>query len=338
MKNFDKHIDLISKYLAGEVNQEEIQLLFNWIDLDIANKKQYEDYKKAWDYSETGFDVEVSSIDIDAEWALFNKQISTQKDAKIISLIQPKKKKWSLVQVAAAIAAVFVIGIGVLYLFNPQNNELVAENIIIESNLPDGSLISLNTHSELEYSRKFNKKTRKVKLKGEAFFKVEHNPEKPFIIDAGKLKIEVIGTSFNVNAKSPEGDVEVIVETGIVSIYTEEDKSDSVILYAGDKAFFNNKKKDIKKKVNEDVNYLAWKTKKLVFEKEELQNIVNTLNKTYDAHIEIKSPLIKKCTLTNTFEDQSIESILTVLEATLDLQIKKKGKGYEISGEGCKKR
>lgn len=335
MKDLDKHIDLIPKYLAGNANQEEIQLLFNWIELDIANKKQFEDYKKAWDLSETGYDTEVSSINIDDEWTKFNSQTSSETSAKIISLEQAKKKKWPFLQIAAAIAAIFVIGTGVLYQFSIQNNELVAENRIVESNLPDGSLISLNTNSELEYSKKFNKKNRTVKLKGEAFFKVEHNPEKPFIINTGELKIEVIGTSFNVNAKSEKGDVEVIVETGIVKIYTKKDKSDSVMLYAGDKALFNNTKKNIQKIVNENINYLAWKTKKLIFEGDELQIIVNTLNETYNANIVIKNPSIKECILTNTFENQSLESILKVLEATLDLQIKKKGEVIEIRGEGC---
>ncbi|MEN8119061.1 MAG: FecR family protein [Bacteroidota bacterium] len=334
MKNLDKHIDLIPKYLAGEANPEEIQLLYSWIELDIANKKQFEDYKKAWDFSETGLDTEVSSINIDDEWGRFNSQISSETSAKIISLEQAKKKKWPFLQIAAAIAAIFVIGAGVLYTFNTQNNELVAENSIIESNLPDGSLISLNKYSELEYSKKFNKKAREVELKGEAYFKVESNPEKPFIINTGKLKIEVIGTSFNVNAKSAKGDVEVIVETGIVRTYTKRDKSDSVMLYAGDKALFNNTKNNIQKKVNEDINYLAWKTKYLVFDEDELQNIVNTLNKAYNTQIIIKNPSLKKCTLTNKFNDQSLESILKVLEATLDIQIKKMGEVYEIDGEG----
>ncbi len=335
MNDLDKYIELIPKYLAGEANQEETQALFNWIDLDIANKKQFEDYKKAWDFSEKGFDSEILSIDLDDEWTKFNSQISSTPSAKIISLEQPKKKKWSIIQIAAAIAAVFIVGIGVLYLFNPKSNELVAQNKVIESNLPDGSLISLNRYSELEYSQNFNKKARNVSLKGEAFFKIEHNPKKPFIINTGALKIEVVGTSFNVNAKSDKGDIEVIVETGIVSIYSKEDKSDSVILHAGDKAYFSGKEKDIEKKINKDVNYLSWKTKYLDFEKDELQNIVKTLRKTYNAQIIIKNPAIKKCTLTNEFDGQSLESILKVLEETLDLEIKKKGKIYEINGQGC---
>ncbi len=335
MSNLDKHIDLIPRYLANEANQEEIQELFNWIELDIVNKKQFEEYQKVWNFSEIGLDADVLAIDMDAEWNLFDKQISS-KEAKIISLKQPEKKKRSFIQIAAAIAAVFVIGFSALYLFDNQSTELVAENEISEHNLPDGSLISLNTHSELEYSKKFNKKTRTVALKGEAFFKIEHNPEKPFIINTGKLKIEVVGTAFNVNAKSAKGNVEVVVETGIVKIYTKKDKSDSVLLYAGDKAVFNNDKKHILKNVNNDANYLSWKTKKLVFEKDELQHIVHTLSRTYNTKIVIKSSSIKKCTLTNEFENQSLESILKVLKATLDLKIKKKGNVYEISGKGCK--
>jgi len=335
MDNLNKHIDLIPKYLAGEANQEEIRELFSWIALDATNKKQFEEFKKAWELSGTNFDEEVAAIDLDKEWSLFDKQISTQSDAKIIKMHQTEKKKMSVFQIVAAIAAVLVVGFGLMFLFNPQSNELVAENKIIESSLPDGSMISLNTQSTLEYSKKFNKRNRTVELKGEAYFKVAHNPEKPFVIETGKLKIEVVGTEFNVNAKNTEGNVEVVVTSGIVRVYTMADKSDSVMLYAGDGAVFNNKQEKIQKKQNSDVNYLAWKTRKLVFENTELQDIVRTLNKTYSAHIVIKSAAIKKCKLSNDFDDQSLESVLKVLKATLDLKIIKEADTYVIIGKDC---
>lgn len=335
MNNLNKHIDLTPKYLAGEANQEEIRELFSWIALDAANKKQFEEFKKAWELSETNFDAEVAAIDLDEEWSLFDKKISMQSDAKIIKMHQTEKKKMSAFQIVAAIAAVFVVGFGLMFLFNPQSNELVAENKIIESSLPDGSMISLNTQSTLEYSKKFNKLNRTVELKGEAYFKVAHNPEKPFVIETGKLKIEVVGTEFNVNAKNPEGNVEVVVTSGVVRVYTLADKSDSVMLYAGDGAVFNNKQEKIQKKQNNDINYLAWKTKKLVFENTELQDIVRTLNKTYNANVVIKSEAIKKCKLSNNFDDQSLESVLKVLKATLDLKIKKEANVYIITGKDC---
>jgi ferric-dicitrate binding protein FerR (iron transport regulator) len=337
MDNLNKHIDLISKYLAAEANQEEIRELFNWIELDAANKKQFDEFKKTWELSETIIDAEIAAIDLDEEWSLFDKQISKQTDAKIIKMHPPKRKKLSVFQFVAVVAAVFVVGFGFMFLFNSQTNELVAKNKIIESSLPDGSIISLNTQSTLEYSKKFNKHSRKVELKGEAYFKVAHNPEKPFIIETGKLKIEVVGTEFNVNAKNPEGNVELIVVSGIVRVYTMADKSDSLMLYAGDGAVFINKQEKIQKKQNNDVNYLAWKTKKLVFENAELQDIVRTLNKTYSTHIVIKSAAIKKCKLSNDFEDQSLESILKVLKVTLDLKIKKEANTYVITRAACKK-
>jgi len=337
MDNLKEHIDLIPKYLAGEANQEEIRELFNWIELDVANKKQFEEFKKAWELSETNFDADVAAIDLDEEWSLFDKKISKQTDAKIIKMYPPEKKKLSIFQVVAAVAAIFVVGFGIMFLFNSQSNELVAENKIVESSLPDGSMISLNTQSTLEYSKKFNKHSRKVELKGEAYFKVAHNPEKPFVIETGKLKIEVVGTEFNVNAKNPKGNVELVVVSGVVRVYTLADKSDSVMLYAGDGAVFNNKQKKIHKKQNNDINYLSWKTKKLVFENTELQDIVRTLNKTYSAHIVIESSAIKKCKLSNNFDDQSLESVLKVLKATLDLKIKKEANIYVITGAACKK-
>lgn len=335
MDDLNKHIDLIPKYLAAEANEEEIRELFTWVELDVANRKQLEEFTKAWELSKANFDAEVAAIDLDAEWNLFDKQTAMQTEAKIIKLRKAKKSKFTIYQVVAAVAAIFVVSFGLVFLFNPQTNELVAENTLIESSLPDGSIISLNTQSTLEYPKKFNKHSRKVELKGEAFFKVAHNPEKPFVIETGKLKIEVVGTEFNVNAKKPNGDIEVIVASGIVRVYTMADKSDSVMLYAGDEAVFDNKQKEIQKKQNNDVNYLAWKTKKLVFEDISLQDIVRTLNKTYNANIVIKSSSIKKCKLSNNFDNQSLESVLNVLKATLDLKIKKQGTAFLIYGEGC---
>ena len=333
MENLDKHINIIHKYFAGEANDDEIQLLFNWINLDSANKNKFDEFKKAWDLSKTDFDLEVSSINVDDEWIKINNEINSNKEAKTIHLKINKKRQ--LMQFTAAIAAVFIIGIGIFSLFNSQNKKLVAENKIIESSLSDGSIISLNTNSELEYSKNFNKKTRTVKLKGEAFFKIKANSEKPFVINTGSLKIEVVGTSFNVNAKKQNGNVEITVKSGIVSVYTKNNKSDSVLLYAGEHAVFNKTNNNIQKKINKNINYLSWKTKKLIFEGVELQKIVNTLNKTYNVNIIILNPDLKKCKLTNTFDKQSLKSIIKVLEATLDIQIDKKGNVYEIRGSGC---
>ncbi|MCF6246341.1 MAG: FecR domain-containing protein [Desulfobacula sp.] len=335
MKTIDEHIDLIIKFLSGETSADESKKLFDQMDKDDALKNEFKALKKTWDTSSLKPDKDISAINLDEEWNLFSKNIN-ENSGKVISLKQ-NKKTFSITRIASVVAAVFVLGFAIFYFFDFKTTELVAVNSVIESHLPDGSQISLNTGSELEYAKNFNKNKRVVKLKGEAFFKVTHNPKKPFIVKAGKLKIEVVGTEFNVNAKSRKGNVEVVVNSGKVLVYTETDKSDAKLLKAGDKAKFILKKSKIIKETNTNPNFLAWKTKKLVFDRTKLEDIVRTLNHTYSVHIIIKNPALRNCTLTNTFEQQSLESILKVLEATLDIQISKKGAVYEISGKACEK-
>lgn len=333
MKTFNQHIDLIVKYLSGETSTDESKKLFDRIEKDNALKNEFEALQKTWNLTDSKADKDISLINLDDEWNLFSEKIG-KPSAKVVS-INKNRKTYSLSRIVSAIAAVFVLGFAVFYFFNQQSKELIAGNVVIDSSLPDGSQISLNAGSELKYPKNFNKNKRIVKLKGEAFFKVAHNPKKPFIVKAGKLNVEVVGTEFNVNAKSKKGNVEVIVRSGKVLVYAKRDKSDAKLLQAGDKAKFILKKKTIIKEQNSNPNFLAWKTLKLEFKKTKLIDIVHTLNHTYHVHIVIKNPELKNCTLTNTFDKQSLDSILKVLEATLDIHVSKKGTVYEITGKAC---
>ncbi|MBK7131283.1 MAG: FecR domain-containing protein [Bacteroidales bacterium] len=98
--------------------------------------------------------------------------------------------------------------------------------------LPDGSKISLNRNSQLTYRENFGKKNRNVKLTGEAFFEIAPDASKPFIIDAGKADVRVVGTSFNVITNNTESEVEVYVKTGKV-ILSDKSGSQSIALEPG---------------------------------------------------------------------------------------------------------
>ena len=335
MKNFNQHIDVIIKSLSGDAAPNEKKELFDSVKKDPALEKEYKELKKTWDLTSSKPDKELSLINVDEEWSLFDAKIS-QTQAKLIPLNKAKSRK-SFYKIASAIAAVFILSFGVFYWLNLKPNELVAHNSILESNLPDGSVVSLNTGSKLDYALGFNKKKRIVKLKGEAFFKVAHNSEKPFIVKTGRLNIEVVGTEFNVNAKNLKGNVEVIVSSGKVLVYSKKDKSDAELLQAGDKAKFIMKKAKIVKQANENPNFLSWKTKKINFEDTKLTEVVKTLNHTYNTQITIKNPKLYNCTLTLKVDNQNLNSVLKVIEATMDVHISKHGNRYEINGSACEK-
>ena len=331
MQNDIKYIDLISKYLAGEATSAEITMLEKWVLEAEENKDLFNHYKKAWMLSNAQKSRE--SIDVDAEW----KQVSQKlfpKTGKVVKLDGKKARKNTyFLRVAAAI--LFLVA--AFYWFRQAgSNDIKMQTIastesVKEITLPDGSLVSANKNTTLSFPEEFDGKTRKVSLEGAAFFEVEHNPQQPFVIETQDLTIRVLGTSFYVDSHENDTIVSVIVRTGRVSM---KYATDEIILTKGEKGIFHKRTRKLEKRINKDSNYLAWKTGVLVFDNT-LANIVKSINDLYDAHIIITNEQIKNCEYTVSFRNQSLDSILKVLEELTGLEIERKGDQVLISGEGC---
>ncbi len=210
---------------------------------------------------------------------------------------------------------------------------MVASNVIESETLIDGTVITLNRNSTLTYPEKFKKEIREVELSGDAYFEVEHNKNQPFVIKSQDIEIEVLGTSFYVNAHEKNATVEVVVNSGGVAL--RSDKQNQVVLKAGDRGVFDKKTRQLTRYKNEDINYNSWKTRMLVFDDTELLEVVDKLNEVYNTNIEIINPEINDCHITVTFDNMSIEAVLNILGETLDIIIEKSKQGYIISGEGC---
>ena len=331
MTEQDKHINLIIKHLTGELNNDEQQLLNIWLSEDANHQQVFDDYKEIWSLSEQPI-TEIEAINVDKEWQNFKQKVNFDKENYSI---KPKKRNLSFIRIAA-IALIFIsLGIVGMYLFGNKKQKIYAYNEITETKLPDNTEVSVNKHSELIYDKNFNKKERKVELKGEAFFKVAKNKTKPFIIKAESFYVEVLGTQFYVNSDFKNR--QVIVKEGTVAVYQYKDKRDKIVLHAGDKAIFNNKENKLLKIENTDTNYLAWKTKVFDFRNERLDKVFYVLENTYDIRFEFVNPDLKKCKLTVSFENQNTDEILNVLKETFDnLQFKKSGKTIYVDGKSCK--
>lgn len=332
MKEQDKHITLIFKHLSGETEKTEEKQLFNWLEESEENKSIFKEYQKVWDMSETKFSPEIDAVDVDAEWNIFKNEVGF--DDKILIPKQKSIKKFSIYRVVAFVSAVLILGIAALYFLNPKEEVLYAQNEILESKLPDGTEITVNKNSSITYSKNFNKKERKVELEGDAYFKVEKDKTKPFIIDAESFYVEVLGTEFYVNSIFKKR--QVVVKEGMVAVYQFEDKRDRVILNAGEEIVFDTKHNEIRKTENYDENYLSWKTKIFNFNNQKLEDIFLYLEAVYDIKFEFINPELKKCRQSVSFEDQSIDEILNVLRATFDqLSFKRNKNTVFVDGDAC---
>jgi transmembrane sensor len=137
--------------------------------------------------------------------------------------------------------------------------------------LPDGSKVWLNSLTTITYPTIFNK-NREISITGEAYFEINPNPASPFIVKTIKDKIEVLGTSFNVNSYTDEPFVKTSLINGSIRINYKT-------LKPGE-AFINNK--IIKTNLDHD---LAWKNGYFSFEKTSLQSVMRQLSRWYDVDI-----------------------------------------------------
>jgi len=266
-----QHIDndeLLVKYLAGEASAGEQVLAETWIAASLHNREYFEHFKFLWDESQKL--AHVSNINEDLAWNRFRERIK-----KEYSETTKPKSNFQWIKVAAIILLVSAVALFGPYFFTHHNDirytstavnkpadnlvrTATADNTRIDT-LSDGSVITLNKYSSLNYPPAFPGSSRNVELTGEAFFNIKHDPDKPFVIKANNVLVTVLGTSFNVKAVGDK--TEVIVETGIVSV---KKQTHIVSLYPGEKLTVYKTDTTLRKELNKDTLYRAYRYKNRV--------------------------------------------------------------------------
>ena len=209
------------------------------------------------------------------------------------------------------------------YLNSPK--EFVAGNHPIELELPDGSKVDLNKNSSISYKRNFRGKERNVELKGEAFFSVTKNENKPFIVRTNNLRVKVLGTSFLVSAYENSYTSDVFVKSGLVEVSDNKNEAKKIQLKENEGVELDKNERTLKEKTLISDNYLAWKTQKLSFRNQELCIVINTLSDFYNKEFIIEDEDLKKSRITTTFDNKEIKEVLDILEITLSIDTELEG-------------
>lgn len=336
MENKFEHIDdIIAKYLAGEATAEEEALLTEWRNESPENDNEFKQFGKLFEAGASLRDV--IPVDTDAAWIKLKKSISQKHENGKIIPIQQKSNRLTFIRIAAAVLIFAGLGMLAFFMTLPSEDNLAeihSTEKVKKEILPDGSTITLNKNTTLAYSVDHFSKKRIVKLKGEAFFDVKHDESNPFVVEAADLKIEDVGTSFNVKAKESSDVIIISVVSGEVKVTTVSDQMLS--LNAGEEATYNITTKVIGKKEVIKENISAYSDKVFVFENAELGTVINVLNDVYDVQLGLANMDLKSCRITVTFEDEPIDDIAFVIAETLGLEIKKENEQIVFNGKSCK--
>ena len=201
-------------------------------------------------------------------------------------------------------------------------------------NLPDGSVGYLNGGSTVKFSNVFKGKSREVQLKGEAFFDVQSNPKKPFVVSGSNINVVAYGTSFNVEAYPEDKINKVTLVKGKVEVLEKtESKLQSLGMLAPGEMCVFNKEKASHQFVQVDADKIvSWKDGKLVFINEPFEEVVKKLNRRYSVNIIIKDEKLKTYTYLATFEDETLDEVLKLITISAPIEVKDLGRKIGTDG------
>jgi ferric-dicitrate binding protein FerR (iron transport regulator) len=187
--------------------------------------------------------------------------------------------------------------------------------------LSDGSHIWLNSGSVFKYPDQFNGKLREVELIGEGYFDIAKDPDHPFIVKSGVLNVEVKGTAFDVISYPEDTEVDVIVESGLVNLFTGqyEGRKHLAALNPGERMTYNKNGYSASVTQVDAAKYTVWKNGILVFRDDPMSEVVKRLSHKFNVDIELQSPGIAEYVYTATFVDESLFQILDLLKISAPL-------------------
>ncbi len=283
------------------------------------NLMEYEQLKKLWTSKGK---ISIHDFDTDAAWTKVVRQVRPS-GANIIPFYSKK-----IMRYAAAVAVLIMSSIFGYYYLNDTSPVPIAQIVSTKSGelvvLNDGSKVWLNNNTSLTYPERFGRSNRTVTLNGEAFFEVEKNPEKPFIIKTQNAETKVLGTSFNVN--SNEQTTEVMVTTGRVEVSSSN--NEKVVVTPGYTAKVQSE--TLSSFATTNLNYLSWKTGEFTFNETELTKVVADLNAYHNGQIRLENDLITNCKITADFDAVPLSEIMEMIELTCDVTINKLNDKYLI--------
>ncbi len=186
--------------------------------------------------------------------------------------------------------------------------------------LADGSQVWLNSETELRYPVRFSGKERRVFLKGEAYFEVARNAQKPFVVTtSGGVDVSVLGTKFNVTSYDNDEQVMTTLAEGCVEVGNGQK---TVRLQKEEQALFHKEQGSFQvQKVDVDL-HLAWKEGKFIFEEQSLEQIMKQLQRWYEMNVFYTNEEVKHYTFSGNLKKyDDFDKIVRMLEEVAGIQI-----------------
>ncbi len=318
---------MLNHFLNGNSSSEEEKALLQWLDSKDGKEHLDSYYQEKW--------AETSNNDLSEEvqdrmYHRIKFQIEKETKSKKVSWF----RMYSVSIMKYAAVALIFLCLGILFhsgYFLWVDESTVSEYIVSADKgqkasitLPDGTKVWLNSHTRLKYATNYGKKIRNVKLEGQAYFEVAKDKAHPFIVQAGEVEIESLGTAFDVKAYKEDGKVTTSLYEGKVLTSVGDNK---IILNPNEQACYDKRKRELKKNISDNPLYARlWRNNELSFDNETMEEIAIRLNRLYNISVKLEDEKLKKYCFSGVIKNNSMENFFEILSLTIPIQ-------YVIQGD-----
>ena len=307
---------LLTRWISGDISGKERECVEKWGDISSENEELLKDTQKV--------------VDGIRELKLMESISSKNAIAKVKQRISGGDKFGRQIFIFwQKIAAIIVLPLLIYSLYQVTEDYFTGTSSKIswteistpvglrsEFTLPDGTKVWLNGNTHLKFPQRFKGNERLVELQGEAFFKIFKNKKKPFVVDAGDLLVQAVGTSFNVSAYSDK--IETALVEGRVNVLKETNRGrrNIVSMQPGQLAVYSPLSRAMKVGTKNLDKYLAWRDGKILFRNDSLEEVMRKLGQWYNVDFHIDPNVEQGYAYTGSFKGEGLHQILEYIELT----------------------
>ena len=338
--------ELFRRFAEGNYSLEDLKKIKKEVE-NPADKKALESaIKHHWYHDILSQEESTDEVDLQACLDKIHHQIYQMDSPRLGGQNNMKRFLTRSLHIYYRVAAVFLIPFMIMtamFLMNrqaevpetrtqkvqqkPVYSEIIAPmGSRIRMGLPDGTKVWLNHGSKLKYPQAFGKESRNVELNGEAYFEVEEDGERPFVVNTRVMEVYATGTSFNVMAYKDDQDVAVSLDEGSVELFkVYQDKEIRQKIYdlrPEEHAVYHKQPNTMEIIEGKNDIYTAWRDGKMIFREEPLNQIVKRLERWYNVDIELKNPDLATHEFTATLTDETLRQVLDLFSKAAPLEYK----------------
>jgi len=321
--------DILNKYFSGKASSAETEDILNWIEESKENAAIFASKKSDW---------------------VFDHLPGVKASDDVYNEFRRRRKTISPKEILIRVAAILLIPISILsviqFVSNSGTNKDEEIQIVKHRNipkqdmaevtytinsgvkghvlLPDGSMVWLNSCSNLKCPAQFDSTYRIVELTGEGYFKIKPNHEWPLYVKTSKgITVKVTGTEFNLSSYNDDSELKLTLISGAVTLIRESDKKVFNVKKLEEIVIPDNDNMLGKKSVANLHLNTAWKDGYLTFDNTPMDDVIKKMERWYGVSIAVNNPTIHGFFITANFKSESITQVLELFGITSNI-------GYSI--------